>query len=551
MEQTYVIGVDYGSDSVRAAIIETASGHQISQGIAAYPRWKKGLYIHPEKMIFRQHPLDYIEALEQSIKDALANIPESIKNNITGISVDTTGSTPSPVNREGIPLALLDEFKENENAMFYLWKDHSAAVEAAELSEIFSKGTETDYTRYQGTYSAEWYWAKILHGIRIDPEVKEAAYTWVEHCDWITGLLCGNSNPETLLHSACAAGHKALWHSAWRGLPEKECLEMADPYLGKVADRYKTIPKAGGSVAGPLTKEWREKLGLSAKVLVSVGSFDAHAGAVGAGICPKTLVCTLGTSAVDMLIAKPELLKGKDITAYCGQAENSIIDGYIGIETGQAAFGDALAWLQKLLTWPINLLKPYIYEKNGCSLYDELEERLFLSLEESAEALSWNIFPVTLDWFNGRRYPDTDDLQKASINGLTLGVTAPEIYRSLVLGILCGLKRIIDGFETAGLEIDRVIAIGGISKKSGYILQAMADLLEKKVSIVDTDQTCALGAAIYAAVGSGKYTDIETAMQYMAAKTTHEYMPREEKSRLYLQYFREYCNLTGMKNTGK
>ena len=545
MKQTYVIGVDYGSDSVRAVIVEALTGRQISQGTADYPRWKKGWYTHPEEMIFRQHPLDYLEALEKSIKEALAELPESVKGRIVGISVAATGSTPAPVNREGTPLALLDGFRENENAMFYLWKDHSAVLEAIELNHIFSAGTEIDYTKYQGTYSAEWYWAKILHGIRKDPAVREAAYTWVEHCDWIVGVLCGNRNPETLLRSACAAGHKALWHSEWNGLPERACLEMADPYLCKIAERYKAIPKAGGTVAGPLTTEWCEKLGLLSGVMVSAGSFDAHAGAVGAGIRPKRLVCTLGTSAADMLIAKPETLEGADITNYCGQAENSIVDGYIGIETGQAAFGDTFAWFRELLLWPVRQLKSSLYEDEDGrhSLCDELERHLFSALEEAAEALPWNLFPVSSDWFNGRRYPDADDFQKAAINGLTLGTTAPEIYRSLVLGTLCGLKRIIDGLEASGLEIEQIAAIGGISKKSGYIMQTMADLLEKKVAILDTDQTCALGAAIYAAVGAGEYEDVETAMRHMAAKKIREYVPQKENALRYLEYYKEYCKM--------
>lgn len=541
MEDTYVIGVDYGSDSVRSVIAETATGYQVSQGTAEYPRWKKGLYTQPEQMVFRQHPLDYLESLEKSVKEALADIPDSVKDRIVGIGVDTTGSTPAPADREGTPLALLDGFQENVNAMFYLWKDHSAAAEAAELNRIFSQGTEIDYTKYQGTYSAEWYWAKMLYGIRKDPAVKEAAYTWVEHCDWITGILCGNSDPRTLFRNACAAGHKALWHSAWNGLPAEKCLKMADAYLGKIAERYRVFPKAGGTYAGNLTDKWSKRLGLPSGVKVSTGSFDAHAGAVGAGICHGTMICTLGTSAVDMLIVKPESLKEKDITDYCGQAENSIVDGYIGIETGQAAFGDTFAWFRRLLMWPAGQLASVKQDRNYEFFYKELEQQLFSMLEEKAKTLPWNLYPVTLDWFNGRRYPDTNDFQKASVNGLTLGAAAPEIYRSLVLGTLCGLKRIIDGLEASGLKIEQITAIGGISKKSEYIMQTMADLLEKKVAVLDTDQTCALGAAIYAAVGAGQYIDVETAMQHMSAKKIQEYIPQKENTRLYLEYYREYC----------
>ena len=229
MEEKYVIGVDFGSDSVRATVVSTVSGREAGSGTAFYPRWKKGLYQHPGQCIFRQHPLDYLEAFESCVKGAVSGLSKEQRDNIVGIGVDTTGSTPAPVNREGVPLALTEEFAEDENAMFYLWKDHSAAEEAEEVDRAFTQGSEIDYSKYQGKYCAEWFWAKILHTVRTDEKIKKAAYTWLEHCDWMVGVLCGNTRPEEIYHSACAAGHKALWHSEWNGLPSAEIQASLDP----------------------------------------------------------------------------------------------------------------------------------------------------------------------------------------------------------------------------------------------------------------------------------------------------------------------------------
>lgn len=543
MERKYVVGVDFGSDSVRAVVADTASGATAGSGTAFYPRWKKGLYQHPEQNIFRQHPLDYVEALESCVKEAVAGLDQMQIQSIVGIGVDTTGSTPVPVNREGVPLALLPEFAECENAMFHLWKDHSAAEEAKELHRAFTSGS-VDYSRYQGKYSSEWFWAKILHTVRQDVRVREAAYTWYEHCDWITGVLCGKTKPEEIYHSACAAGHKALWHSAWKGLPSAEVLASADPCLELVRNRYGNSPRPATVKAGELSEAWAKRLGLPKGIAVSGSSFDAHAGAVGAGIREKTMVCTLGTSAVDMVVVKAGDLQGKDIRRFGGQAEDSILPGYTGIETGQAAFGDIFAWFKKILMWPVEQAKDCLSEREYSAFYRRMDERMLIELQEQARKLPDDPFPIALDWFNGRRYPDTKDFQKAMIGNLTLGMDAPCIYRALVFGAVCGLKRIVDGFEKAAIEIQRIVAVGGISKKSDYIMQMMADVLKKKIAVLDADQTCALGAAIYAAMAGGIYQDVETALEHMSAKCVKEYLPQD--SDRYSRHYEEYLRLAGL-----
>ncbi len=543
MGRKYVIGVDFGSDSSRAIVVDAVTGETVGSGVAFYSRWKQGLYQHPEQGIFRQHPLDYLEAIETCITEALKSLSPEDREQVIGIGVDTTGSTPVPVNREGTPLALLEGFEENENAMFHLWKDHSAFAEAEEINQVFEHGGETDYTKYQGKYCAEWYWAKILHTVRTDEKIRNAAYTWEEHSDWMVGVLCGETRPEHIFHGACAAGHKAYWNSEWGGLPPAYILEKLDPYLVLVRDRYGNAPQPAVVKAGNLCEEWAGRLGLSQNVVVSGSSFDAHAGAVGGGIREKTMVCTMGTSAVDMIVEKAENLRGKNIKRFCCQAENSILPDLVGVETGQAAFGDIFAWFKRLLMWPVERMKetmePEVYQK----LYRTMDDRMLVDLQKTAEALPDDPFPIALDWFNGRRYPDTDDFQKAAIGGLRLGMEPPYLYRALVFGAVCGMKRIVDGFESQGIEIHNVIAVGGISKKSGYVMQMMADVLGKSVAIVDADQTCALGAAIYAAVGSGIYATVSEASDHLAAKEIRKFEARSERHEFYMKHYAEYIRL--------
>ncbi len=543
-----VIGVDFGSDSVRALVVDAETGETKGTGVSAYPRWKSGKYQHPERSIYRQHPLDYLESFETCVREAVAGLTEEERAKIVGIGVDTTGSTPVPVNREGVPLSLLPEYEENENAMFFLWKDHSAFQESEEVDKAFTTGA-INYDRFQGKYSAEWYWAKILHAVREEPSLRENAYMWVEHCDWMVGILTGNTAPETMFHSACAAGHKAYWHSAWNGLPARDLLVSLDPYLGLVRDRYGKAPQPAAVFAGTITKEWAEKLGLPANVSVSGSSFDAHAGAVGAGVVERTLVSTIGTSAVDMFVAKAEDLEGKDIADFGGQAENSILPGYTGIETGQAAFGDIFAWFKRTMLWPVEQLVDTMKAEGmdpeeADRLYDVSEREMLMRLENGVAELRDDDFPISLDWFNGRRYPITDDSQRGVIANLTLGASAPSIYRSLVFAAVSGLACIVKGFEDAGIEFDRVRAVGGISKKSNFVMQLMADLLNKPVEILDSDQTCALGAAMYAAMGAGLFPNVNECAAHMSSKTVGIFKP-DDRAAFYQAKYQEYLELAG------
>ncbi|GAK54489.1 ribulokinase [Candidatus Moduliflexus flocculans] len=547
-DNSYVIGVDFGTDSVRAIVADARNGEVVGAETAYYPRWSEGKYCEPVQNQFRQHPQDYIDGLDASIRGALKHAGHTVAQNVCGLAVDTTGSTPCPVNESGVPLALLPEFADNPNAMFHLWKDHTAIQEASEINQLAATWSSVDYLKYQGRYSSEWFWAKILHASRIDCRVKEAAYAWAEHCDWIPALLTGRMCPQQMYHSACAAGHKALWHSEFGGLPERAFFAQLDPYLGCVRDHYGQPPQTADVCVGRLIPIWAERLGLSPEVIVGGSSFDAHAGAVGAGIAPDVLVKVIGTSTVDMLIAQPEQLHGKDVRTICGQAENSIMPGFVGIEAGQAAFGDVYAWFKNLLLWPLQQMLPAVAAltaEQKCLLIDEFASRLLPELAQQCEAQSSfeSIQVIALDWLNGRRYPQGNESVAAAIAGLQIGVQAPQLYYALVLATACGARRIVESFLTAGLPIKQIIAVGGIAQKSPFVMQTLADVLNKPIAVSAATEACAKGAAMYAAVAAGLHTSLQEAQAAMGNVYQAVYAPRAPYVEPYQEFYRQYLRL--------
>ncbi len=555
IKDNFVTGVDFGSDSARAVVVDAADGRVIGEDQCQYPRWMEGKYCDRARNRYRQHPLDYMEALEACVRGALKAAGPDVGKYIKGIAVDTTGSTPCPVNQEGIPLALLKGFEENPNAMFHLWKDHTAIEEAEEINRVFSRWKDQDYTKFQGIYSSEWFWAKILHTARTDPDVRREAWSWVEHCDWIPALLTGNTDPMKLYRSACAAGHKALWHSEFGGLPSVDCLNTLDPHLGEVAMRYGGPPATADIRVGTIGREWAEKLGINGSALVGGSSFDAHAGAVGAGIKPHVLVKVVGTSTVDMLIEEYGKLKGKELKEICGQAENSIVPGFTGIEAGQAAFGDVYTWFKELLLWPLRNLLPssgVITEKQKWELAEEMSLRLIPELEKDMEFCEEDADIIALDWFNGRRYPGVNEHVKSALCGLHLGTDAPKMYKALALATVFGSRRILDGFVSAGFTIDHIITVGGIARKSPFIMQLMADILGRTIKVSGSKQACAKGAAIYAAVAAGMFATIPEAQEALCDGFMSVHEPREEMvkkyNKLYMKYL-ELCNYVDGQHT--
>ena len=543
----YVIGIDYGTDSVRALIVNALNGDEVTSSVKAYPRWATGKFCEPVKDQYRQHPLDYIEALEYAVKEALAKAGAEVTKNIAGISFDTTGSTPVLVNENGIPLALTPGFEENPNAMYILWKDHTAIKEAAEINKL-SKSWGIDFTQYEGgIYSSEWVWAKILHVLRSDEKVRDAAYSWIEHCDWMPALLTGKIRPEEVYRSRCAAGHKSMWFEGWEGLPSETFLTALDPILSGYRSKLYNKTFTSDIKVGYLTATWAERMGLSTDVAIGVGGFDCHFGAVGGEITPNVLVRAIGTSTCDIMVASYDQIGEKLIPGICGQVDGSVIPGYIGLEAGQSAFGDIYAWFKTVISWPLEeiiakstLIGSEIREK----LIEETLDKIIPYL--SAEAMSIPIEESTIiavDWMNGRRTPDANQEVTGSITGLKLGSSAPRIFRALVEATAFGSKAIVDRFRREGVDIKEIIGLGGVAKKSPFVMQVLSDVLNMPIKVAKTEQTCAFGAAMFASVVAGIYPKVEDAQKAMGKGFEKEYYPNPENVVKYAQIYDKYLKI--------
>jgi L-ribulokinase len=463
---------------------------------------------------------------------------------VVGMAFDTTGSTPVLTDSEGTPLALLAGMEENPNAMFVLWKDHTAIREAAAINRL-AKEWPTDYTAYEGgIYSSEWVWAKMLHVLRDDPGLRGKACAWIEHCDWMPALLTGNCRPETVRRSRCAAGHKAMWHASWGGLPPNSFFTALDPLLDGFRDRFSADTFPSHTPAGYLTEEWAQRLGLTTRVAVATGAFDCHMGAVGAEIRPGAFVRVIGTSTCDIMVASREDMEGKLIPGICGQVDGSVIPGMIGLEAGQSGFGDIYAWFRQILEWPLR----HIVAASGLAdehtlgrLADHAAEQIIPRLsEEAARIPAGDSLIVATDWMNGRRTPDANQLLKGSITGLTLGSTAPAIFRALVEATAFGSKAIVDRFTGSGLCIQEVIGIGGIPLKSPFVMQTLADVLGMPIKVARTEQACAFGAAMFAAVAAGVYPSVEEAQKAMGQGFAFEYTPDPERHSRYMELYSRY-----------
>lgn len=544
MATKYTIGLDYGTDSVRSLIVNTSTGEELATSVFYYPHWKEGKYCDPSKNRFRQHPSDYLDGLEQTLIKSLEMVSDDVIANIVSISVDTTGSTPVAVNHEGVPLSLTPEFAENPNAMFVLWKDHTALKEAEEINAL-SRNWEEDYTRYEGgIYSSEWFWAKVLHILRSDDDVRNAAYSWVEHCDWIPAVLVGDTNPKNLKRSRCAAGHKAMWHENFGGLPSEEFLVELDPLLKGLKNNLFRETYTCDMKVGNLSEEWAEKLGLSTEVVIGAGAFDAHLGAVGGQIELNYLSKVVGTSTCDMLIAPKEVIGDKLVGGICGQVDGSILPGMVGLEAGQSAFGDIYAWFSTMLMWPVQEIiakMNWLDDDTIDRIHKETSEKMIAELSAAASKVPLEESSVVaLDWMNGRRTPDANQELKGAIAGLTLGSDAPRIFRALVEATAFGSKMINDRFISEGVRIDGIIALGGVAKKSPFVMQILADVLDMPIKVAASEQACALGSAMAASVVAGVHPDIPAAQKAMGGGFDSEYQPDSERASIYKSFYERY-----------
>jgi L-ribulokinase len=541
MGESFVIGVDYGTDSVRSVLVNAANGDEVASSVFFYPRWKAGLYCNPAINQFRQHPLDYMEGLETTIKDCLQKTclagrqaGKEIARHVKAISVDTTGSTPVAVDKTGTPLSLLPQFENNPHAMFVLWKDHIATKEAAEINE-HAKKFDTNYLQFVGgIYSSEWFWAKLLHILRKDENVRENCYSWVEHCDWIPFLLTGGTDVHQMKRGVCSAGHKALWAKEFGGLPPNEFFSSLDPLLNCFTSKLFTETYCADQPAGTISKEWAEKLNLPGDVVIGVGAFDAHMGAVGGQIEPYYLSKVMGTSTCDMVVVPAGEGPGILVKGICGQVPGSVIPGMLGMEAGQSAFGDVYAWFRNLLSWPLK----YIEDEK---LKMEIIHKIIDDLSADAEKLPLNEKDeLAVDWLNGRRTPDANQLLKAAIVNLNLASDAPRIFKALVEATCFGAKAIAERFNEQGIAIKGLIGLGGVAKKSPYIMQVMADVMNMPIRIHRSEHTCAMGAAMFAATAGGLYPKIEEAMAAMGQGFDREYCPNKNNIEYYNERYHQY-----------
>ncbi|MBD1420941.1 ribulokinase [Sphingobacterium chuzhouense] len=541
MNNNLVIGMDFGTDSARGILANPHTGEILSKSVSYFKRWEQGLYCDPAKDQYRQHPLDYIESIDEVFTELLANLTGDDRKRITAIGTNTTGSTPVAVDKSGKPLPLQEEFQDNPHAMFILWKDHTAVREAEEINAL-AKKWPVDFTAYSGgIYSSEWFWSKILYTNRRNKRVLECAYSWMEQSDWIPAYLAGADRLENVKRNRCAAGHKAMWAEEHGGLPSAEFLCSLDPTFYHLVNKMYRETFTSNEVLGSISPYFVNKFGFSEDTLIAVGGIDAHHGAVGAGIKPSTFVKVIGTSTCDMYTL-PKQADIPLIQGICGQVDGSIVPGTVGFEAGQSAFGDIYHWFKKLLLEPTVSVLADTLSREQKNL---LNEKLLSHLSQSAELL-----PLTendlifTDYHNGRRTPDADFTVLASAHGFSLSTTAAHIFKALVEATAFGSKAIMERFKESNTPIERVLATGGVATRSPYVIQVLADILNMPIDVVDNDQTCALGAVIFASVAAGIYPDVVEAQKQLAADVVRTFSPIPKQVAIYEQRYRKYQVLT-------
>ncbi|MGM5631845.1 ribulokinase [Apibacter raozihei] len=550
LSNNLVIGLDYGTDSGRAILMDAETGKELALSIKEYPRWKKGMYCNAVKSQFRQHPKDYIEVLEFIVKDVLNRVPGAASK-VKAISVDITGSTPVAVDKEGTPLSLLPEFEENPDAMFVLWKDHTGQKDNDYLNS-FSKKWHIDYTKSAGCgdYSTEHFWTKALHIFK-KPEIRQKAHSFVEASDWLPAVLCGNTRPEDMKRGMGIAGSRVMWNKEWGGYPPNEFFKAMDPALDGLVDTFHKEAYTCDQPAGTITEEWADKLGLPKSVLIAVGNLDCHAGAIGAGVKDKAMVEIVGTSTCAITVG-PKSSGNKLVPGIPQQADDIILPGMVGYEAGQSAFGDLYAWFKKLLMWPLDniMLKSNISDpETRQKLRDEVYAEMIPNLARQAKVIPpKDSHIIATDWINGRRSPNVDYDLKGTITGLALSSVAPLVYKSLVEATAYGARNIIDRFVNNGVELKEIIAVGGISQKSPYVMQVMADVIGMPIKVIATREACALGVAMCAAVVAGVYESVQEAQEKMGMEISTIYYPNQEHHEHYNIEFQKYLQLEKVKD---
>lgn len=528
----YALGLDFGTNSCRSLLVNLDSGAEIGTAVFHYPSGTLGILTDPkDPNLARQNPQDHLEGLEVIVRGALAQAREADPAfdpaRVLGIGIDTTGSSPMPVDAAGTPLAMKEEFRLDPAAQIWLWKDHTAHEEAAQITKTASRMRPQYLAKCGGVYSSEWWWSKIWHCKNTAPEIFAAAHSWVEHCDWLPALLSGDTRPASLLRSICAAGHKAMYCGEWGGLPDREFLAALDPELADLRGRLYERAHPAGTRAGGLCAEWAARLGLPEGTAISVGAFDAHMGAVGAGVREGVLAKILGTSTCDITVS-PASKPLADIPGVCGIVDGSVLPGFHGIEAGQSAVGDIFLWF-------VHHLVPDSYGSTPDEKFARMGREM-ASLKPGETGL------LALDWNNGNRTVLVDVRLTGLILGQTLHTKAHEIYRALIEATAFGALTIIKRMEQYGVRVDTVVNTGGLAVKNDGLMQIYADILGRPLKVARSDQTCALGAAIFGAAASGRIPLAEAQNRVCGFRET-EFVPIAENQAVYAELFGLYSTL--------
>jgi len=515
-----VIGVDFGSDSVRAIAVDTAVGRTLASVAKEYPRWKEGRYCDPAESRFRQHPLDHLECLQTVIPALMTEID---RRSVVGLGIDTTACTMAPADRAGTPLALLPDFADNPDAMFVLWKDHTSTREAQRITEI-AQHQACNYTQFCGlSYSAECFFSKVLHLLETNERIRRAAFTFVDQADWLTGLLTGCTDPFRMKWNVGSAGHKALWTRQWNGLPPEDFFRQISPLLSGIRERVYPVGQVTPTElpAGRISPEWADKLGLPPTVILSTGMMDGLSGVTGCGIRPGRAARLLGTSASDLIIT-PRL--AAPLPGVSSQMDDSLWTGMTTIELGQSAFGDIYAWFKRFMSY------------GGEVSWERLNAEA-----EAVPPGSGGM--IAVDWFNGRRSPDGNQAVRGALAGLSLGSTPPMVFRALIEATAFGSRRNFDHVAAHGVEINEIVAAGGIARKSPLVMQICADVVNRPIGIIDAEEISALGAAVYASVACGVFADLASASEAMAGRCGQIYRPDPTRTALYDRFYEKYLCL--------
>ncbi|MEM8876152.1 MAG: ribulokinase [Planctomycetota bacterium] len=529
----FVLGVDFGTNSARALVVDCSNGREVATHVVNYPSGEHGILLDPaEPDLARQRPDDYIIGFEGSVRgavEAALNDAAFAPDRVVGIGIDTTGSTPIPVDKEGTPLGMTPAFKEHLAAQAWLWKDHTSHAEAAEITALAQKRGEPYLAKCGGTYSSEWFWSKVLKCARVAPDVFDAAYSWVECADWIPAYACGNLDPAKLVRGVCAAGHKAMYHEQWGGLPSEDFLSELDPKLGALRSRLYDVAVPSSEPAGRLDPQVAERCGLPAGIPIATGAFDAHHGAVGAGVSPGTLVKIMGTSTCDITTWPVDERKPlDDIPGLCGIVPGSVIANEYGLEAGQSAVGD-------LFNWVARQIAPEKYTDAGDA---------HVAMTQEAERLRPGATGLlALDWNNGNRTVLVNSRLSGLLLGQTLHTTTAEVYRAVVEATAFGALMIVNRFEEYGVKIERVINCGGIAEKSPFVMQIYADVLNRPMQVSRSGQTCALGAAIFGSIVGGAYSKAADAQAAMTGVKDKVYTPDPQAVMVYAELFGLYATL--------